>query len=102
MSHAAPQGRSHFTSASTGDLTPGAASHSTKLSGPGDHYPRLLHATCAEIAARWRRYGLSEADAQAEADRFAERYRRLQATATLAEAELDATLLLVADAMAAS
>lgn len=60
-----------------------------------------LDRACAEIFARRRRY-LPDAEAQAEADDFRRRCLWLAGEGKLTQDELDETLAIVADAMAAS
>jgi hypothetical protein len=60
-----------------------------------------LDRACAEIFARWIRV-VPPDEARAQADAFRARFATIAAEQRLTEAELDATLAVVADAMASS
>jgi hypothetical protein len=57
-----------------------------------------LDRACAEIFARWSRF-VSPAEAREQAEQFRARCENIAAQGHLSEAELDATLLIVADCM---
>jgi hypothetical protein len=62
----------------------------------------MLNRACEGIIATWRSLGLSETEAQEQADNFRRRCLTLQGGGLMSEAELDATLEAVSSAMAAT
>lgn len=88
-----------FATRSTVELTPASDTVSTKLSGSGQYDCIVLQNACAAIETSWRRIGLSDKDAREQADAFRRRFETLSPQPHPTEAELDATLAIVADAM---
>lgn len=72
------------------------------IDGSSPLSPRMVNSACAAIFNAWRKH-VSASEAQAEADRFRARFHFLidGPLAPLSEAEADAVLDSVADAMAA-
>jgi hypothetical protein len=101
MSHAADRLSPPRLARPNHELTPAPNATASKMSALRQIDDTVLQCACDEIFRRWSRF-VSEPEARAQAEAFRRHFETLGAQGHLTTDELDATLKIVADAMAAA